>query len=174
MRILSFGCSTGEEVFSIRHYFPQAEIVGIDINPRNISICRKKLQGRGDNRIRFVLAGTPASEPESSFDAVFCMSVLRHGKLGAKYPLTCEHLIQFASFEKTVASLCRCVRMGGYLILWGSNFRFSDTTVVSSFDAVYGIEASSPRADTPIYGPDNRWLHGAFYNDAIFRKKKIP
>ena len=42
-RLLSFGCSTGEEVFTLRRYFPQAEIVGIDINPRSIAHCRKQL-----------------------------------------------------------------------------------------------------------------------------------
>ena len=32
LRILSFGCSTGEEVLTLREYFPTAEIVGADIN----------------------------------------------------------------------------------------------------------------------------------------------
>ena len=32
-RLMSFGCSTGEEAFTLRRYFPQAEIVGVDINP---------------------------------------------------------------------------------------------------------------------------------------------
>src|SRR5215467_12525911 len=33
-RILSFGCATGEEVFSLRRYFPLAHIRGLDINTR--------------------------------------------------------------------------------------------------------------------------------------------
>ena len=33
VRILSFGCSTGDEVFSLRQYFPRATIKGIDVNP---------------------------------------------------------------------------------------------------------------------------------------------
>ena len=36
VRILSFGCSTGEEVFSLRQYFDEARIVGLDINPFNV------------------------------------------------------------------------------------------------------------------------------------------
>src|ERR1700689_3241127 len=35
LRLLSFGCATGEEVFSLRRYFPQSHVKGIDINPRN-------------------------------------------------------------------------------------------------------------------------------------------
>ena len=170
-RILSFGCSTGEEVFSLRHYFPQAEIVGIDINPHNIAVCRKKLQRNGDLRIRFALAGTPDTEPAASYDAVFCMSVLRHGELGATHPESCEHLIRFADFDKTVVGLSRCLKPGGYLIIDGSNFRFSDTVTASAFEAVYGGNASAPRTDTPLYGPDNRWLRGVVYNDMIFLMK---
>ena len=41
-RILSFGCATGEEVFTLRRYFAQATIVGLDINPYNISVCRSR------------------------------------------------------------------------------------------------------------------------------------
>lgn len=173
-RILSFGCSTGEEVFSLRHYFPQAEIAGIDINPRSIAVCRKKLERCGDSRIRFALAGSADAEPEASYDAVFCMSVLRHGELGASHPETCDHVIRFADFEKTVAGLCRCLKRGGYLIIRGSNFRFSDTASASDFDTVYSVNDRMQRADTPLYGPDNRRLPGTVYNDVIFRKREYP
>src|SRR5665213_1447179 len=40
--ILSFGCSRGEEVFSLRNYFPAATIKGIDIDPRNIACCQAR------------------------------------------------------------------------------------------------------------------------------------
>ena len=170
-RILSFGCSTGEEVFSLRRYFAQAEIVGIDINPRNIKVSRKKLERSGDTRIRFALAGTPDAEPDASYDAVFCMSVLRHGGLGATHPETCKHLIHFADFEKTVNGLCRCLKPGGYLIIGFSNFRFSDTAAAPEFDAVFKLNRSAPRADTPLYDTDNKWLRDTVYNDVVFRKK---
>jgi len=41
-KILSFGCSTGEEVASLHQYFKQATIIGVDINPWCIHQCRKK------------------------------------------------------------------------------------------------------------------------------------
>ena len=37
IRILSFGCSTGAEVLSVRAYFPDAEILGCDINTAALS-----------------------------------------------------------------------------------------------------------------------------------------
>lgn len=171
-RILSFGCSTGEEVFSLRRYFPQAEIAGIDINPRSIAVCRETLKRSGDTCIRFALAGSADAEPEIGYDAVFCMSVLRHGELGASNAETCDHLICFADFEKTVAGLCRCLKPGGYLIIRGSNFRFSDTAIAKGFDSVFRPD-EFPLKDTPLYGRDNRKLGDAIYNDVIFRKKII-
>ena len=51
-RILSFGCSTGEECVTLASYFPAAQIVGTDINPLNLL---KALKHRND-RVRFVYA----------------------------------------------------------------------------------------------------------------------
>ena len=41
VRIVSFGCSTGEECFSIRKYLPNADIIGVDINPNSIKTALK-------------------------------------------------------------------------------------------------------------------------------------
>ena len=43
-RLLSFGCSRGDEVFSLARRLPQATIKGIDIDPRNIAACRARLE----------------------------------------------------------------------------------------------------------------------------------
>ena len=70
-RILSFGCSTGEEVWSLRRYFQEAEIVGIDISPRNIGVCRRRLACLPDPRIRFTVAGTTRVDGRRSFADIF-------------------------------------------------------------------------------------------------------
>ncbi|MFZ2403622.1 MAG: class I SAM-dependent methyltransferase [Methylobacter sp.] len=172
LRLLSYGCSTGEEVFTLREYFPVAEIVGIDINPHNIAVCRKRLGRRsGDNHIRFEQAGSPEAEQDSSYDAVFCMAVLRHGDLGVGNAEFCTHLIRFSDFERTVTDLCRCLKPGGYLVIRHSNFRFADIAVASEFDNVLSFEAGTNGNTTPIYGSDNRLLANYVYNDVVFRKR---
>ena len=168
-RLLSYGCSTGEEVFTLKKYSPKAEIVGIDINPRNIATCKKKLSKSGGKKIRFKVAGSPKNEPDNHYDAVFCMSVLRHGGLGATLPENCSHLIRFEDFEKTVAGLCRIVKPGGFFVIRWSNFRFADTDSAPGFVTVY-TTTEALRADMPIYGPDNRVMRGHSYNDVVFRK----
>ena len=169
-RILSFGCSTGEEVFTLRQYFPQAEIAGIDINPRSIALCRKKLDDSGDQHIRFDQAGSVDAEADASFHVVFCMSVLRHSDLGNSHPARCDHLIRFVDFEATVAGLCRCLMPGGYLVIRRSNFRFCDLDSAAGFETVFS-RIGAAQDTTPLYGPDDCLLVNDIYNEEIFRKK---
>src|ERR1035438_2615363 len=79
LRILSLGCATGEEVFSLRSYFQQATIVGLDINPLNIAACRFRLRRIGDAKLHFAVAGSTTREASASFDVIFAMAVFRHG-----------------------------------------------------------------------------------------------
>lgn len=172
-RLLSFGCSTGEEVFTLREYFPQAEIIGIDINPRSITICRRRLARSGDNRIRFELACSGADEPESYYDAIFCMAVLRHGDISGSQPKNCSHLICFDDFEKTVAGLARLLKPGGFLVIRHSNFRFSDTSAAAGFDVVLVVESMKSDEVNLLYDRDNQLLVNCGYSDTVFRKRQI-
>lgn len=75
VRILSIGCSTGEEVFSARRYFSQPTIAGLDINPFNIAVCNFRLLKSGDRRIKYSVARSTAAQAIASYDAIFAMSV---------------------------------------------------------------------------------------------------
>jgi trans-aconitate methyltransferase len=75
-KVLSFGCSTGEECVTLSSYFPGALIVGADINPMNLWKARKH---RSD-RVRFTYASDRTLRRMGPFDAVFCMAVLRTPK----------------------------------------------------------------------------------------------
>jgi hypothetical protein len=51
LKILSYGCSTGEEVITLRRYFPLAIITSAEINRRSLAICRNR---EIDDRIAFI------------------------------------------------------------------------------------------------------------------------
>ncbi len=75
-RVLSFGCATGEEVFSLRQSLPNVSIKGIDINPGNIRVCEARNRADGyDPRLCFAQGASVASEPPATYDAVLCMAV---------------------------------------------------------------------------------------------------
>jgi len=169
-RLLSYGCSTGDEVFSLHSYLPHAVVTGIDINPYSIEICRRRLRARPSPNIHFTCAASPEAEPESHYDAIFCMAVLRHGDLMAAPPDTCMPLFDFAKGEALVTALARCLKPGGLIVFWNVHFRFCDTRVAEQFDVVFA-DPRHPKANFPLYGADNRRLDVPAYCDAVFRKR---
>ncbi len=172
-RLLSFGCSTGEEVFTLRRYFPRAAIDGADINPYRIRACRARWRREGrDPRLRFVVAGSAAALPAARYDAIFCLAVLRHGGLrqGGEPAPRCDHLIRFDAAARLVGELARRLKPGGLLAIAHSNFRFSDMPASSEFEVALSRDLELAILGPPLYGPDNRLLPGAVYRDLVFRK----
>jgi SAM-dependent methyltransferase len=173
-RILSFGCSTGEEVFSLRRYFPSAQIKGVDINRRNIRECRKRLARiGGDAGLSFEAAGSAVAEPPAYYDAIFAMAVFRHGRLGDRPP-RCDHLIKFGDFERSVGELAASLKPGGLLILRHANFRFGDTVASVAFTPICGAASHPDAAQTPLYGPDDQLLPDGQRDDGVFEQRIAP
>jgi hypothetical protein len=168
VRILSFGCSTGEEVFSLRRYFPQAAIVGFDINRHNIAVCRRRQRKLGDDRMAFAITGSTAAESDASFDAIFAMAVFRHGSLNSSPPPpNCNHCLTFADFEQSVTDLARALKPRALLIIRNAMFRFADTQIAGRFETVLSLKEDPPG---PLYDRDNRILPDEDYPNTIFRK----
>jgi SAM-dependent methyltransferase len=167
-RILSFGCATGEEVFTLRRYFPRAQIKGIDINPGNIAACRRRLAAEGDPGLSFGIGASMESEPGNAYDAIFCMAVLRHGDLARPGTRRCDHLVRFDDFARIVADFERCLKPGGLLAIRFSNFLVADTPSAEKLEVVLALPGP---AGTPVFGPDNRLIPGARNGEALFRKR---
>ena len=168
-RVLSFGCSSGAELATVRRYFPAAEIRGIDANP--LAVRRARSMMRDDERVEVVRATDAAGEPPASYDLVLAMAVFRHGALNSAPP-RCDHVLRFADFERTVTGLARCVRPGGLLVLRHANFRLGDTAVAGEFEPVATgfVSAGADGSTTPLYGPDDRLLRAADRDDGVHRR----
>jgi SAM-dependent methyltransferase len=137
LRILSFGCSRGEEVFVLRKYFPTAALKGIDIRPRNIALCRARMRAENFTNMTFEIAATTEGEPTSSYDGIFCLAVLVNGDLTTSAAQRSDPVLYFDSFERLVSDFARCLKPGGLLVLHTTNFRFCDTVVAGDFDVVH-------------------------------------
>jgi SAM-dependent methyltransferase len=171
-RILSFGCSRGEEVFSLRKYFPSAVIKGIDINPRNIARCLARARAENSANVTFEIAATTEEEPTSSYDAIFCLAVLCNGDLTTSGAQRCDPLLHFETFDRMVGDFARCLKSGGLLVLHTTNFRFCDTAIARDFDVVYEADPKHLALDV-LFDRNNRLMSGEreCYRAVAFEKR---
>ncbi len=128
LRILSFGCSSGEECLDLADIFESAQIYGAEIDPeaRAMAAC---LQGPNlqiiDSTEEDLLAAGP-------FDAIFAMNVLCLSPL-TKGMINISEVYPFAIFDATVGLLNRCLRPGGFLTLYNAQYFLEATAVGSSY-----------------------------------------
>jgi chemotaxis methyl-accepting protein methylase len=132
LKLLSFGCSTGEECYSLRKYFPQAKIVGVDINESNLKKASKQNQDEG---IYFLMSTPHVIKNEGPYDLIFCLSVLCRWD-DTRGLQNCEKVYPFEKYKVTVELLANQLNKNGLLVIYNSNFRFEDTRVSSDFEIV--------------------------------------
>jgi 2-polyprenyl-3-methyl-5-hydroxy-6-metoxy-1,4-benzoquinol methylase len=170
LRVLSFGCSLGEEVFALRNYFPAAGIKGIDIDPRNIVRCLARARAERTPEVTFESAATTQAEQSESYDAIFCLAVLCHGDLSTSGARRCDPLLRFEDFERTVLDFARCLKPGGLLLLHTTNFRFCDTSAFKDFDTVLEADPAQLAPDV-LFDRDNKLMERERYRAVAFRKR---
>jgi SAM-dependent methyltransferase len=172
-RLLSFGCSRGDEVFSLRRWFPEASIKGVDIDPRNIAACMARSRPMNDDGLSFETGSNARNEPAGHYDAIFCLGVLCHGDLTVTGAQRSEPLLRFADFERIVADLARSAKPGGWLFLHSTNFRFRDTASAGEFEVMLEAQPDQIAPDV-LFDRAGRLLAGERYSPVGFRKRTAP
>lgn len=78
-RILDAGCDTGDFTFYLAQRFPEAEVIGIDIDPRRVDHCTRMAARLGLANVRFEVADVcHLPFGAGAFDLVVCIDVLEH------------------------------------------------------------------------------------------------
>jgi SAM-dependent methyltransferase len=170
LRLLSFGCSRGEEVFTLRSYFPTAAIKGIDIDSDNIARCLARARAAKSVGMTFVTAATTEGELSEAYDAIFCLAVLCLGDLTNSGAERCDPLLRFDDFERMIVDFSRCLKPGGLLLLHTANFRFCDTVAAQEFDAILEAETAQLAPDV-LFDRGNRLMKNVRYHSVAFRKR---
>jgi SAM-dependent methyltransferase len=172
-RLLSFGCSKGDEVFSLRRRLPEAVIRGVDIDAANIAACNARARLLGDDRLSFAVASNTRAEPSDHYDAIFCLAVLCHGDLTVTGAQRSEPLLRFRDFERAVVDLARCLKPGGLLFLHTTSFRFCDTVLGDGFEVVLEARPEQLAPDV-LFDREGRLMPGERYPPVGFRKRAAP
>lgn len=166
-RILSFGCSTGEEAFTLStRYFAGSTIVGSDINAAVIAQARETYAGHPN--LHFALADDRPLAPQS-FDVIFAMNVL------CRWPKTRDmddisQLYPFEAFEEHVAHLDSLLKPGGVLVIHNANYSFLSTQTARGYDLITDPSLARPGMVTR-FRSDGRVVPGRAATDCIFLKQ---
>lgn len=140
-RILSYGCSTGEEPHTLATtYFPQAQIVGLDVSAEALAAARKL--NADQDRVTIAESTREALSGHGPYDVIFAMSVL------CRWPTTrrmdnIADLFPFDRFVDQAATLDAVLRPGGLLVIYNANYEFLHTPIAANYDLVL-----SPRIRT--------------------------
>lgn len=167
INILSFGCSTGEEVITLRRYFPTARIVGADINARNIALCKARLV---DERITFIDSRREVIKGYGLFDVIFCMAVLQRTPHRIKRDgiTSLKNIYPFEKFDRQVGELDSYLRPGGLLVVHHSQYLLSESSVAERYTT---LETELDPDDTLKFGRDSLRRVGTVATGSIFLKR---
>lgn len=164
-KILSFGCSTGEECSTIRKYFPNCEIVGVEINEQVLATAKIK---NPHPKTTYVNQLTT----EDGFDLILCMSVFlriaRSGDGFDKHKVCPEY--KFEYFEHELENLIQRLNKKGLLVIYNSHYKFEDTKFINNFTPIRKILNNTIEESGFIGKFDKEGNPVLPYKDCIFIK----
>lgn len=165
-KLLSFGCSTGEEIASIARYVPHAELTGTDINPW----CIKKADEKyGSENRRFVHSLSEDFTQLRDLDAVFCLAVFQHPANRHEKDRK-ESAMPFEKFENQLKVLDKKLKPGGLIFLDHCDFNFMETSLMPHYSILNA--PSNPKVrERPLFNKDNRKIAEVSKCFRVFQKK---
>ena len=146
-RILSFGCSTGEELSSLRRLMPHARLTGVEINPRARRLAERRVAG--DPLVEVV-----ASLPDGPFDAILALAVLQREphRIADQGIVDLSRTYPFARFDQALAALVDRLAAGGLLAIFHAHYRVEDSSVAGELTAIPG----TPMIAGPLFDRASR------------------
>lgn len=168
-RIVSFGCSTGEETVTLRRYLPAARIIGVDIDRRRIGVARARIREPG---ISFHRAARLADLDLGQVDAITCLSVMHRRALLHEWPTDCRPHMTFADFDRAMGDLDRHLAVGGFLLFYHSSFSFLDTGMAERYTPLYLVAPQDHARDKRYDRHDRPVLLSRQQRFALFRKDR--
>ena len=168
IKILSYGCSTGEEVLTLRKYFPDATIIGADINKHSLKICRKLPI---DDKMAFIYSHPKEIKKYGQFDLVLCMAVLQRTphQVTEQGITNLKKIYPFEKFEQQIIELDQYVKTGGLLVTHFTQYDFIDTGVAIKYKALGNYNQDDYQS--AIFDKNSQLIKEPTTRNSIFIKK---
>lgn len=169
IKILSFGCSTGEEVLTIREYFPTAQIIGAEINGNSLKKC-KELEV--DDQIKFIKSTPKNIKKYGPFDAIFCMAVLQRQPhlIASKAITSLKDIYPFEKFEQQIIKFDEILNQNGLAIIHFTQYSLLDTSVARKFQPLGNY--CQKNYVSPVFDKNSKIVKNQKSYNTIFIKVK--
>ena len=146
-RILSFGCSIGDELASLRALFPQADIHGCDINPEVLALA----SATTGHLAEVFLSSEAEILRRGPFDLVCAFSSLCLNPLPK--PEVMAKNFPFAQFQELTELLTQVLAPGGLLALKNTSYLLCETAGYPAFD-ICRVDATYQNGYVPVLRKD--------------------
>lgn len=165
--ILSYGCAAGEEVVSLRRHFPDAMLVGAEINPVLLRACQRL---PADPRRRFIRSTPENIAEHGPYDAIFAMAVFtrRPTEVEARAMPNIANHYPFAKFAEGIALLAGQLAPGGLLIVEHALYRVEDA--IADLPLTPVLNAASLRCKHARFDPAGDRIEPVPVIARIFRR----
>lgn len=128
LNILSFGCSVGDELATLRAMFPRARVQGCDINTEVLEIANATM----GHLAEIFLSSEAEIRAHGPFDLVCAFSSLCVNPLPD--PAVMAARFPFSQFEEMIGLLAEVLKPGGLLALKNTSYLFHETSSFEDFD----------------------------------------
>ncbi len=119
-KILSFGCSSGEECYTLRKYFPNSEVVGCEIDQILVNQCKVC---NTDPGVQFIHSRFDLLKKFSPYNLIFALNVfVRDVKHPDLYPL-----YLFSYFEDQIEQFDQILSSDGIIVICNSQHDLKKT-----------------------------------------------
>lgn len=129
-KVLSFGCSTGDEVRSLLR-MGYGRVDGVEINEALLKEARERDPSKSDDsKTSFYFSNVCEIPAREQYDVIFAMAVLCRSP--CKSPQT---EFPFADFDVAVRLLDERLRLGGFLVVVNSQYDVRDASIGYRYSA---------------------------------------
>jgi hypothetical protein len=165
INILSFGCSTGEEVNSLRELFPHSIIYGVDINKYCLRKAKKNFK---HPKNIFLHSLSKEFKNLTNLDIIFCLAVFQNSENRNNYEIK-KSSYPFSKFQKQLKLLDKKLKKEGLLIIDHADFDFMETTVSKHYKPLEAKENRIIR-NRPAFNRENIKVSSQTNFYRIFKK----
>jgi hypothetical protein len=152
----------GQELLTLRGYFPDASITGVDINPKALASCAELLKDQENMSVMPTteLLNTP-SEHRKQYDCVFAMNVFKK-----QSESDCSHQVYpVTKFVRQIKHLLLFLRSQGHLVIDGIQYQLHVSDAI--MDQLTEVPLVSDEGGHPIFCDTD---HKYFSKHFLYRK----